>query len=385
MADRLLLNHDETRISKTPNGSQNWRLHAPRGPMSDQPTDRARRPSARQPRHRPQRLRTVTFSSLRARVIWAAIGIAALVAGYLLAAPSFQPAPNPPEPWGLWIATNGTSMGPYLGKLIELKLDGSQNCNAPVNVTGNLQWTRSLSAHGKLVPLRAPTTLVLGISEARVLTGEMSVEGAEGWHPMHVARFHNVYILEGRAPRWNKEHSTVKLHLMVDASRSAGYGACYITSPALLEYEGPEPAFEVASQAAVYVQSNKALAHTKVHEWLPTDAIVWLNVAHREPDRAALDAHGQVRRGNVLVTCTEADEAPKGQAARDPYYYWRSLVGESSCASVQTFRATDTTETLELRVFLAGILVSAGIGILLEALVTGRVETRSTDRRASSR
>jgi hypothetical protein len=98
-----------------------------------------------------------------------------------------------------------------------------------------------------------------------------------------------------------------------------------------------------------------------------------MKVPHEEPDRAALDAGAQVRRGDVLVTCTGVVPTPAREQVEDPYFYERSLLHESSCASVQSFRAPDVSETLNLRIFLAGILVAAGVGILLEALITGRI------------
>jgi hypothetical protein len=108
-------------------------------------------------------------------------------------------------------------------------------------------------------------------------------------------------------------------------------------------------------------------------------AIVWMAVPHRVPDRSTLDAGARVRRNRVLVTCSGIVPTPIGEQRHDPYFYERTLQEESSCASVQTFRASDAADTLNLRIFVAGILVSAAIGILLEAFVTGKID-RATDR-----
>jgi len=84
----------------------------------------------------------------------------------------------------------------------------------------------------------------------------------------------------------------------------------------------------------------------------------------------------QVRRSRILVTCTDVLPNPTRRFVHDPYFYWRMLLDESSCASVQTFRASNAQDKLNLRLFIAGILVSAAVAILLESLLTGKMEPR---------
>jgi hypothetical protein len=88
-----------------------------------------------------------------------------------------------------------------------------------------------------------------------------------------------------------------------------------------------------------------------------------------------------VHSDSLEMSCSyELPNSPE-QGARleeDPFYVQRYLAEKSSCASVQTFRASDSAGELNRRVFLAGLLLSAAAAMILEALATGRTEEAET-------
>lgn len=110
-----------------------------------------------------------------------------------------------------------------------------------------------------------------------------------------------------------------------------------------------------------------------------TDGIVNMSVSHEVPDRSALDSEAQVQDGAAVVTCNGyIPYAPKAYA-HDPFYEERTLLDARSCGSVQTFRASDASDSIGVRIFLAGIVISAAIGMILEALITGRLDQAGED------
>jgi hypothetical protein len=299
-----------------------------------------------------------------------------LAAGYELAAPSFESTPAAPQPWGLWLGTNGEWDGTEMGDFLELQLSPKNGCGEPVTAFGEADWsggtTSAAERHFKI--LRTPTQLLLGVANAHVYSGEIRVPAAERWHPMRVIRFRNIYVLDGHVRHWDTDERSVQFRFQLAVSRPAGYESCDLTSPALFEFQGAEPAWGQASQAPIYFQELHPEKETRLHEWPLDDAIIWMGVPHRSPDRTVLDAGAQVRRNRILVTCTGVSPNPSGDQVRDPFYYRRTLTEESSCASVQTFRAAAASDSLNRRIFIAGILFSAAVGILLEAFITGTID-----------
>jgi hypothetical protein len=302
-----------------------------------------------------------------------------LAGAYLLAAPTFRATASPPHPWGIWVGSSNIGGG----ALLALELDATKGCGAPVTAVAKLRLATGGTRAGVEREVRRPlppsATLRVGLAGVRVVSGAFRGSALEAWKPMRIVPFRDIAILEGTrgaaqddSPEAEDSESEPEVRFLVDATQSAGFEACYMTSPALFELQGDEPYWEPASQANIYAQERGLPSH----EWEASDGIVWMHVAHMDPDPSSLQVHAQVRRDKTLVTCS-AVLAPESAGDRsDPFFNLRSLTEESACGSVQTFRASDATEDLTLRSFLAGILVSAALGILIEALVTGQIETK---------
>jgi hypothetical protein len=166
-----------------------------------------------------------------------------------------------------------------------------------------------------------------------------------------------------------------RLHL--ETSKAAGYSSCYLTSPALVEYPGLDEHWEhAANVGGIYFirQGRRHLDYGPV-----TDAFVNMKVPGQRPDRSELDGGGFVRGDSVQLTC--AGEIPRGRVKteEDAFYIQRTVARQPSCASIQTFRASDATEDLNRRLFLAGVVLSAAVAILLEALAIGKTSRSRAD------
>lgn len=330
--------------------------------------------------HRPQRLRTVVFSSWKVRIAWAAGGALALIGGFLLVAPSLERASDSPEPWGLWIGTDGAKApSPAVGRLLLLNIEAKHGCDGPVAVRGELGWEPSYRwvrrhAPSDLIPRR----LVLGIAGVKVLRAEVRDFTRSRWRRVSIRPFEGVSILDSRVDGSELGEARVRFRLSLDAVTPAGFEACSTISPAVLEYQGGEPQFERATAAIGYVYDRHLY---EVDAFEVNDALAWMSVEGHQPDRGLLDHNSRVVGGEVLVTCTSSSPiAPASGPYGDPYAGFRQALEESSCGSVQTFRRAGAAETLSERVFFAGVLISAGVALLLEALLLGRTAHRRNDR-----
>jgi hypothetical protein len=219
----------------------------------------------------------------------------------------------------------------------------------------------------------APTQFVMAVSGAHLAKAEIRHEGTKGWVPLQLREIEDSFVMkahiESRFPL-----TSIQLRFFIDISQEAGFGACELTSPAVVEYPGNDKAMEQALGAGLtYIERNKA---TGVTPFVPHSALIWMSVPGLHPDRASLDAEGQIRREQVLLSCISDAPEPMGQEKLDPYYYSRTLLTQSSCGSVQTFRDPGASGSLNRRVFFAGILISIGLALLIEALITGFTEER---------
>jgi hypothetical protein len=109
-----------------------------------------------------------------------------------------------------------------------------------------------------------------------------------------------------------------------------------------------------------------------------------MSVQNEQPDRTVINSGAHVQHRDTVLTCTDISPEASRIYRNDPFFGTRNLyAGEAACASTQTFRSSDASESLNRRVFFAGILISAAVGILLEALITGRLDTEGTIERRS--
>ncbi len=251
---------------------------------------------------------------------------------------------------------------------MNLTMSSKKGCGHPTIATGEVSWTTG-KHYGPL--LRAPTELALGIAGIPVLHAEIRGPN-ESWHPALLGKREDTYVAAGRINDWT-EGAAAEFQLVLLATRSAGYESCYMTSPALFEFQGDEQIWTDAdSNRTIYLQEHHRDGN--LGSGLLTDATVTMSVPGEQPDRTLLDSGAHVKRGDIVLSCSAYLPEPPSAQTEDSFFYTRELPLEPSCASVQTFRSSDAADNLNRRVFFAGILISAAVGLLLEALVTGTVD-----------
>lgn len=295
--------------------------------------------------------------------------------------PALRSNPDPPHPWGLWVTTNARDKTGYPSRtswLLKLSLKAGEGCERPVTARGELQ----VASPYKLA--RSPTMVGLAVANARVIAAEVKgiqllrASPMERWRPMKVSRFHGTYVvhghLNGYIERGLLSPRVLIFRLFLDVTRSAGYSACYMTSPALFGLVGNTLWQRASTDGEEYFRRRVRVAYAPLR-----DAIVHMSVPDRLPDRTALDANARVRGDSLQLTCRGSLPVARKRVEEDEYYHALALAEEPSCASVQTFRGGDASEDLNRRLFLAGFLFSAAFGMLLEALATG--QTNRPDRR----
>jgi hypothetical protein len=322
----------------------------------------------------------VIFASRRARAIWAGLGLLLGLAGYLLVAPALESRPPPPRPWGLWFSTDALDKQSYprpTSWLLRLWVKADRGCGEPVAVRGEILIANPYQL------ARSPRTAVLSVAGARVLDAEIkgisNLRSWRGsiWRPMAVARSHEAYVAQaplfGRLEPNLLGSRAMLFRLSLEATRGAGYAACSMTSPALFGLPGDDALWDLAEtrgKAFMYRREGVRMSRPPL-----TDAIVRMSVPGRTPDRSELDAGAVVHGGSVLLTCEDGfNHFLPREAREDEFFYLRTLAAEPSCASVQTFRTSDSSEDLNRRLFLAGLLLSAAVAMLLEAVALGRTE-----------
>jgi hypothetical protein len=293
-----------------------------------------------------------------------------MMGGVVLALPSLESAPDPLKPWGLWIGTATRRLVPSqkVGHFLDMSVKTTHGCGGTTEVEGVFDWQpKDFRRHPSWEV--SPRRLVIAVAGTALQKAELRYSGAGRWLPLRLFKRGHSTVMDVRIHSSGIVDRT-RLRLFVENSQVAGFGICELTSPAVEEYAG-DPAEETASNNAVgYLEQHRLIGPPGVHPFLPDDALVWMSVEGLQPDRASLDASGQVRRNQILLTCTANPPTPVGER-HDPYYYSRRVFEDSSCGSVQTFRDPGADGSLSRRVFLAGILLSLGVALLIEAAATG--------------
>ncbi len=258
-----------------------------------------------------------------------------------------------------------------------MQIDEPNTCR-PLTVTGEVH----LDDHADIAKAKTHALSVAGVD---IASAEMR-DGSDGalaptapWRSMSLKRIPTnglpgvqpVTVLSGNVKGWDQTFGpSFRLHVI--QHDSAGYRVCYVTSPALFEYAGDSTYWSAAQELGQMWFDNNTSFRV---DYAPlTDAIVRMAVAGMLPDRGSLDAGAIVQRRTALLTCTA--DVPV-DASADPsksFEPWRQLATASNCASIQRFVASDAANDLNRRIFVAGLLASAAVGMLLEALVLGRTE-----------
>jgi hypothetical protein len=290
--------------------------------------------------------------------------------GVVLVLPSLENAPDPLKPWGLWIgaATRRDIPSQKVGHLLLMTVKDAQGCGGATETEGELDWQRKDFWRHPAWEV-SPRRIVIAVAGTTLQKASLRYSGSRRWLPLHLHHRDHSTIMDLRI-RSRGIVDRIRLRLFVGSSQAAGFGVCELTSPALEEYAG-DRAEETAEDGAIhYLEQRHLIGPSGVHPFLPDDALVWMSVGGLQPDRASLDAGGQVRRDQILLTCTANPPSPTGER-HDPFYYNRKSLEDSSCGSVQTFQDPKAAGSLSKRVFLAGILIAVGVALLVEAAATG--------------
>jgi hypothetical protein len=222
-----------------------------------------------------------------------------------------------------------------------------------------------------------PNRLVLGVAGATAIRAEVRDFKAARWRKVRIVPYHGVSIVDSRIKGSSGYgEPDVRFRLLLEALQPAGFETCSATSPAVLEYQGDAPAFEKATDAIAYLERRHSFGLGRVNEFPVSDGVVWMSVDGHQPDRGLLDASSRIQGNRILVTCTSTSATHPRIWRSDPFASYREAIEESSCGSVQTFKIAGAAEDLNERIFFAGILISAGVALLLEALITGQTKSQ---------
>lgn len=312
----------------------------------------------------------MSFRSGRARLLWGLAGVALIALGAALVYPAFRPTPDPPRPWGLWVTTDGARVPDprhMPDALLELAVVGQPECGRPTRVTGTLHGEQLGSVVGVR---RRPHQLFLSLAHARILSAEARRSYAKRWRTMRIVRFRTVDTAQVRFQDGHPGDDTLEFRLEVTGiARRAGHRACYLTSPVLFEYAGDHRTWDEANgQGRVYLDTKAPRGGDRFDYAPLTDAIVTLRVPGQLPDRAWVDDDTLARAAETVLTCS--GNVPGDDGSRSDYAIWRQLVTLPSCGSVQRFQANDAEGQLNRLIFIAGLVVSVGTALLIEALVS---------------
>ena len=282
------------------------------------------------------------------------------------------------EPWGLWI---GAATRAEVGDLrnssdLDLKIRADKGCGGLVRVEGDMEWEPRVFGDPPLWKTEL-TRFVMAVSGTPLKRAEIRYPEGPRWVPLELREVEGSLVMDAEIkPRLRL--TGIEFRIFADISQKAGFGACELTSPAVVEYPGNDQAMEQALGAAIghLARTNDKNGRPSARPFVPHNALMWMSVPGLYPDRSSLDAEGQVRREEILLSCVSGAPSPNGRDKRDPFYYSRTLLTQSSCGSVQTFRDPGAAGSLNRHVFLAGILISIGLALLLEAVVTGLTDDR---------
>jgi hypothetical protein len=168
--------------------------------------------------------------------------------------------------------------------------------------------------------------------------------------------------------------------LSLDLATRAGFNACYVDTPDLLEYTAASNTFTSAEDAANRWAQNHASDLVKA---LPLFDRVVLStrVAGMTPDQTFLSSNQVVQHDEVRATCDGDVPDPPPETEHDDFYFYQKLFTTSGCSNSQRFHVAGSDQLLNRRVFIAGIVISLALAMLLEACVTGESRTQGAGSR----
>lgn len=307
------------------------------------------------------------------------VGLALLAGGWLLVKPSFAPTPNPAEPWHLWVSTDteATSERPTHEPnwLLSLRIEASANCEGPAILTGRLQWQPKFFTDA----IKQPKRLLIATSGVRILQEEVNSVASiypvnlrePTWHVVPLAHDEGTSIALVHIGHWTVSDVAAQFRLKLMAAHTAGYGSCFITSPALAySGEGEEESLTGVSNTPSFVEDHHL--NENLADPLTLDAVVEMSVPRQEPDRAALEAGARVLRKRTVLACTTRERKPQAEL-EDQFYDYLTHVNEPFCSSVQTFRANNASAKLNERNVLSALLFAVAASLLVSAFVNDKM------------
>jgi hypothetical protein len=293
------------------------------------------------------------------------------VVGVLLLLPVLPHTPDPPPSWGLWAGIGDSGPGQRFSTLnadIDVAAEG---CDGGAETRLRVALTVAEPQGGRPADARAHPLLV-AISGPELVDGSVHVE-REGRRttadvPLAIeqrGRGGSTGLAERFA--WDGIGTVVVLLRLHGLASSAGYKTCFASSPQLFELAAVNDAWR---RAAALARTAGLRARGAV--FLPTQlssGIIDLTVAEKLPDPATLDADALIVAGGVRMTCSAA--APIG-GELDVGRTLRQLATRSNCGSTQLFRASSAATGLTWLTFFGGLVLSAAIAALLEAVFLER-------------
>jgi hypothetical protein len=159
---------------------------------------------------------------------------------------------------------------------------------------------------------------------------------------------------------------------MLAAAQYASFGSCYVMNPAVGEFYESGNADEASPETTYSVDEFLKDRHVSANlgEPLYLDAIAESEVPGQEPEDAAGSARLTLHPRAAIISCTTFP-AEAHASESDPYIEALSARTARPCESVQLFRSSSLQATLTEHVFISGLLATAGLAILIEALLTG--------------
>jgi hypothetical protein len=173
--------------------------------------------------------------------------------------------------------------------------------------------------------------------------------------------------------------------MSIDLGKHAGFDSCYVDTPDLLEYTDASSAFTSAEDTANEWAQNHA--HDLIQmQPLFNRVVLSTRVAGMTPDETSLSSDEVVQHDEVRATCDGEVPNPPADDMHDDFYFYEKLFTTSGCGNSQRFHVAGSDQLLNRRVFIAGIVISLALAMLLEACVTGesgRQEGRARDKVAA--
>lgn len=312
------------------------------------------------------------------RVVYACVGLALIGASYLVARPTFEPTRPAPRPWRLWLSTNARTPDEDTHSaadwLLRLNTLVDNDCSR-ATVTGALEW-RPQSLTDKVNPV--PTRYVIAIVEAHVYrleTRSIDPRDLTRTYPWQTIPLHTVSsadVAEVPVAHWRGPDEPAEFRLTLAAAQPAGFESCYVMNPAIGDFYESGNADEASPKTTYVIGEFLEGRHVSANlgEPLYLDAITESEVPGQEPEDASRSARLTLHPRAAVISCTTFPAETHANES-DPYSEALSARTARPCESVQLFRSSSLQATLTEHVFIAGLLASAGITILVEALLTG--------------